>query len=190
MVKRKRKKKTLLSKFPHLTAPVLVAVLLLTYCVNRSTTSVSNNVVEAARYDYTVKVTKVSDGDTFRGTTKEGDDVRFRIYGIDAPESKQAFGKESAAFLAEMIFEKEVGIVVQTQRDRYGRPIVWVYTPEGKDVSTEMLKAGMAWHYKAYDKTEAYANYESEAKAKQLGLWAAKKPTAPWDYRKSKKKAK
>lgn len=37
-------------------------------------------------YDYQVRVVSITDGDTFRGLTKDKKEIRFRIHGIDAPE--------------------------------------------------------------------------------------------------------
>ena len=51
----------------------------------------------------------------------------------------------------------------------------------------EMLKAGMAWHYKKYDSTPAYAQAESEARAAKRGLWQDKNPTEPEQFRKAKR---
>lgn len=135
-----------------------------------------------------VRVVGITDGDTFKGLTNEKQEIRFRIYGIDAPEKNQAFGTRSKQYLSDLIFGKTVVIKVQSRRDRYGRPIVWVYTPAGKDVSAEMLKAGMAWHYKRYDSSPEYARYETNARKSRIGLWADKNPLAPWDFRHNKKK--
>lgn len=132
--------------------------------------------------NYQVKVIAITDGDTFKGLTSNNEEQRFRIYGIDAPERKQAFSAKSKEYLSQLIYGKTVSIKVSS-KDRYGRFIVWVYTPEGNDVSAEMLKSGMAWHYKEYDDTELYANLESEAKTKRIGLWIENDVIAPWDFR-------
>jgi endonuclease YncB( thermonuclease family) len=50
-----------------------------------------------------------------------------------------------------------------------------------------MLKAGMAWHYKQFDKSEEYARFETQARNKKIGLWADKNPIEPWLFRKQKK---
>ena len=134
-------------------------------------------------YDYHIKV--ITDGDTFKGLTKEEKiEIKYRIYGIDAPEKKQDFGAKSKDYLSELIAGKTVGIKTDSQ-DGYGRYIVWVYTPDGKDVSAEMLKAGMAWHYKEYDSSELYETLEIKAKKKKTGLWVDKAPVAPWDFRRN-----
>ena len=135
-------------------------------------------------YDYKIKVISITDGDTFKGLTKkEKIEIKYRIYGIDAPEKKQDFGVKSKEYLSELIAGKMVGIKTDS-RDRYGRYIVRVYTPEGKDVSSEMLKAGMAWHYKEYDNSKLYETLEIEARKKHNGLWSHNRPIAPWIFRK------
>ena len=40
---------------------------------------------------FQVKVIKISDGDTFSAINRDNLELKFRIYGIDAPEKKQAF---------------------------------------------------------------------------------------------------
>ena len=137
--------------------------------------------------DYCVKVVAITDGDTFRGLTKDKEEIRYRIYGIDAPENNQAFGNRSKQQLSDLIFGKTVGIRLD-KIDFFGRPVVWVYTPDGKDVSAEMIRSGMAWHFKKYDKSELYNTLEIEARNKQKGLWFDKNPVPPWDFRRKKKK--
>jgi micrococcal nuclease len=140
-------------------------------------------VCEKLTCDYCVLVFSITDGDTFKGLTKDKEEIKFRIHGIDTPEKKQAFGTKSKEYLSGLIFGKTVGIKFQS-KDRYGRSVVWVYTPDGKDVSAELLKSGMAWHYKKYDDSSKYAYLENEARDKKIGLWADANPVEPWDFRK------
>ena len=138
-------------------------------------------------YDYQVKVVSISDGDTFRGITEDKNEIRFRIHGIDAPERGQPFSRKSQEYLSGLIYNKTVGIIVETEGDRYGRPVVWVYTPDGKDVSAEMIKVGLAWHYKFHSDDEEYARLEKEAQNKKMGLWSDPDPVMPSEARKSKR---
>ena len=138
--------------------------------------------------DYQVKVVGISDGDTFRGLTNDNTEIRYRVYGIDAPEKKQAYGEKSKQYLSSLIYGKTVGIKVKQERDIYGRPVVIVFTPDGKDISAEMLKAGMAWHYFKYDNTSEYKDLEQEARRAKIGLWQDKNPIEPWVFRKIKPK--
>lgn len=138
--------------------------------------------------DYYVEVVKVLDGDTFDGITKDKAELRFRIYGIDAPERTQPYSKKAAEYLSSLILGKKVGIKVQTKRDGWGRPVVWVYTPTGLDVGAELLKAGMAWHFKQYDSSKEYNQLENTARVEKKGLWKEKEPQAPWEFRAEKRK--
>ena len=45
-----------------------------------------------------------------------------------------------------------------------------------------MVRMGMAWWYRRYDKTEELENAERYAKENKIGLWADKNPIAPWDW--------
>ena len=166
--------------------PLLLSILLLSSCGNTSNTTSNTAVCENVFYDYCVKVISISDGDTFRGLTENNEEIKFRIFGIDAPERHQAFGKRSTQYLSDLIFGETVGIKIQ-KTDYFGRLVVWVYTSDDKDVSVEMLKAGMAWHFKKYDKSEEYASLENNARLNRIGLWVDKNPIPPWVFRKSKK---
>ena len=131
---------------------------------------------------FSVKVVGISDGDTFTAINSDNLQLKIRIYGIDAPEKKQAYGNKSKEYLSSLIFGKNITIDVQSQ-DGWGRYIAYVYTPEGKDVSLLMLQAGMAWHFVKYDNTSSYELAENIARGSQRGLWSDKNPTAPWDFR-------
>ena len=110
---------------------------------------------------------------------------KIRLHGIDAPEKKQAFGNASRKFLAGLVANREVR-VAWSKRDRYQRILGTVFV-DGKDANLEMLKAGMAWHYKKYDSNPAYAQAESEARAAKRGLWQDKNPIEPEEFRKTKR---
>jgi len=135
--------------------------------------------------EYTVKVVGISDGDTFTGLTGDNQQIKCRIYGIDAPEKKQDFGNYSKQMLSDLIFGENVHIKIQN-KDRYGRAVVCVNTSDGKDISAEMIITGMAWHYKKYSKDKKYAELENIARKQKIGLWADKNPVAPWEFRKKK----
>ena len=99
---------------------------------------------------FQVKVTGISDGDTFTGLNSDNLQLKFRIHGIDAPEKKQAFGKKAREHLGSLIFKQNVPVHVN-DRDRWDRYIARVATDDGKDVGKEMIQAGLAWHYKHFD---------------------------------------
>ena len=47
------------------------------------------------------QVIRVTDGDTIVVINEDREQVRIRLYGIDAPESDQAFGDEATEFVKE-----------------------------------------------------------------------------------------
>ena len=173
--------------------PLLLIFIFLSSCQNPSERNraeqhnIITSVCENDLYDFCVKVVSISDGDTFRGLTEDKENIKFRIYGIDAPEKHQAFGSRSTQYLSELIFGETVGIKV-VEEDYFGRLVVLIFTHDGKDVSAEMLKAGMAWHFKKYDKSKEYASLEKIAKLKRVGLWSDKNPTPPWNFRRKNKR--
>lgn len=142
------------------------------------------------KVDYSVRVVAVTDGDTFKGLTDDKTQITFRIQGIDAPEKSQDYYQKSKQKLSDLIYGKTAGIIIHKKRDKYGRAIVYVKTPSGEDVGAEMLKSGLAWHYKKYDKSKHYAEFERVAKSKKVGLWSFPNPVPPWEYRANKRKKK
>lgn len=137
--------------------------------------------------DITGNVVGVADGDTI--TVLDADRVqhKIRLTGIDAPEKKQPFGNRSKQSLGDMVFNKTVTVETD-KRDRYGRELGKVLVG-GKDVNLEQVRVGLAWHYKAYERTQsttdrqAYADAENEAKAAKRGLWVDADPIPPWEWR-------
>ncbi len=131
---------------------------------------------------FKVKVTGITDGDTFTAINRDKLQIRFRMNAIDAPERKQAFSSVSTQALKDMIHGKRVTVIVHS-RDPWGRYVVTVKTRKVKDVSAEVLRLGLAWHYKKYDKTPLYAELEERAREQRVGLWKDSNPVAPWDFR-------
>ena len=127
------------------------------------------------------RVVKVADGDTITILDASTAQHKIRLQGIDAPEKKQAFGNASRKFLSGLVANREVR-VTYAKRDRYGRILGTVFV-DGRDINLEMLKAGMAWHYKKYDTNPAYAKAETEARTARRGLWQEKNPTPPETFR-------
>ena len=134
---------------------------------------------------FQVKVIGISDGDTFTGLNSDNLQLKFRIHGIDAPEKKQAFGSKAREHLGSLIFGQNVAVDVN-DRDRWGRYIARVATDDGKDVGKEMIQAGLVWHYKHFDKSEAYAQAEQTAQDNKRGLWSDPRAVAPWEFRHKK----
>ncbi|NDI98128.1 thermonuclease family protein [Flavobacterium sp. LaA7.5] len=132
---------------------------------------------------FTGKVVSIKDGDTFE-VLYDGLAERIRLAEIDCPESKQAFGNVAKKYASDLCFGQTVTVESGGKRDRYGRVVGTVITDNGINVNESLVKAGLAWHYKDYSDSEELAQMEQEARANKVGLWADKRPTAPWNWRK------
>lgn len=131
------------------------------------------------------RVVGISDGDTIKVLSANKQQVKCRLYGIDAPESNQAYGQASKASLSDMVFGKEVNVEVMDQ-DQYGRSVCRIVL-NGVDVNKVQVQRGFAWHYKFYSNDESYARAERDARQQRLGLWAESNPTPPWSFRRNQK---
>ena len=130
---------------------------------------------------FTAKVIGVTDGDTIVVLTDENKQIKIRLEGIDCPESNQDFGTKAKQATVELCFQKTIRIE-QSGTDRYGRMLAFVFVDD-VCINKELLKKGMAWHYKQYNKEEELAKLETEARKNKIGLWSMKEPIAPWDFR-------
>lgn len=125
------------------------------------------------------KVVSIHDGDTITILTEKKQQIKVRLFGIDAPELKQSYGKKSKQFLANLI-AGEVVEVEKSGKDRYKRAIGTIYLND-KDINAQMVANGYAWAYRKFSKK--YTAQESQAKSQKLGLWRDKEPIPPWEWR-------
>jgi endonuclease YncB( thermonuclease family) len=116
-------------------------------------------------------VTSVYDGDTVHikadGT---GETITVRLEGINAPELGEAFGPEARNAARVMLFDKRVQLK-GTDVDVYHRLVARI-TVAGTDSSLELVKAGLACHFKRYSSEAALAAAEIDARAHNRGFWA------------------
>jgi endonuclease YncB( thermonuclease family) len=133
------------------------------------------------------KVVGVSDGDTITVLDSSKTQHKIRLAGIDAPEKAQAFGERSKQHLSDLVFGKTV-TVDWNKTDRYGRTIGKVVV-NGQDANLRQVQAGLAWHYKQYEKEQSasdrssYAQAEVDARTRRIGLWRDAAQIPPWDFR-------
>lgn len=139
------------------------------------------------------RVVKVADGDTITVLVTNVQH-KIRLNRIDAPEKGQAFGNVSRQHLASFVAGKDIEIEWE-KKDKYGRLLgtVWVDVPASgtnaavrTDINLQMVKDGLAWHYKHFDNTKSYADAETAARAAKCGLWKDPNPIPPYEFRKSK----
>ena len=104
---------------------------------------------------------------------------------IDCYEKGQPYNQIARKFTAGLVAGKVVKIW-PTDTDQYGRTIAFVFVGS-TDLNKELLKAGLAWHYKKYSRDPELAKLEFEARSKRVGLWKEQNQIAPWEWRKQKR---
>jgi endonuclease YncB( thermonuclease family) len=121
----------------------------------------------------------VLDGDTIRMGG-----VTYRLWGIDAPESKQtcldgwAAGVEATQALRALIGSQEVQCSSRGI-DRFGRTI-GLCRVDRTDLQAAMVRSGMAWAFTRY--SSDYVDQEKAAIAGRLGVHAHS-CQSPWEWR-------
>lgn len=128
------------------------------------------------------KVIKIKDGDTI-DILFDGKPLTIRFAHVDCPEKKQPFGTVAKQFTADKCFRQVVTIQNENKYDRNKRLIGVVINEEGENVNKELLKAGLAWHYKKYSTDNSYSELEVIARESKVGLWVDNNVIPPWDWR-------
>jgi len=135
-----------------------------------------------------VKLIKVVDGDTIK-VDLDGQIETVRLVGVDAPESVapgkpvECLGKESATFLRNLMDTQPTIYLqndkTQSNRDRYGRLLRFVFSSDGRDVGLELLKAGLAeaklYSCQPHQYWSVYQEAELQAQSQGLGIWDEEK---------------
>ncbi len=121
----------------------------------------------------------ITDGDTLKLNG-----VTYRLWGIDAPETKQdcpdgwAAGRLATTHLQSLISGRNV-ICERKDTDRYGRTVA-ICRAGGEDLGALMVRDGYAWAFLRY--STDYAGQEALAKKEMLGVHRHGCPPA-WDWR-------
>lgn len=118
------------------------------------------------------KVERVVDGDTI--VLSNGSIVRY--VGITAPETNEPLEKESTEANKKLVEGKEVKLEYDNYKgDKFGRILAYLIV-DGKNISVEMARKGMA-QVVIYQKKKPFIYQEEllkaqdEAKKKKLGIW-------------------
>lgn len=155
---------------------------------------------------FTAKVVGIYDGDTIKVISevncnntykknkkfkckneKKITQYKIRLFGIDAPEMGQAFGKQSKKMLSDLIFNKTI-LIEPTGIDIYKRLIANIYL-NNVWINSKMIELGRAWAYRQYLNDDFLVNIEKAARAKKIGIWSLDKQEQipPWSWRKNNK---
>ncbi|EIS1468684.1 thermonuclease family protein, partial [Campylobacter coli] len=128
---------------------------------------------------FKAQVIRAIDGDTIEISTNNKTS-KIRFFGIDAPELKQNFGKQSKAALEKILKDKEV-YIFSKNKDNYGR-IVAIVKLKDVDINQFLVSQGYAWADTYY--TNAYIKEQEKAQKNKLGLWKDDNPIEPYKWRK------
>lgn len=127
------------------------------------------------------KVISVVDGDSM--TLQVGRSrLKLRVAGIDAPEIRQAFGRQAGQSLRQLCAGQDAqydAIAI----DRFGRTVATVRC-NGIDAGRAQVERGMAWaSARSARNDSALKALETMARNSRRGLWSAPHPVAPWHFR-------
>jgi micrococcal nuclease len=128
------------------------------------------------------KVVSVIDGDTYDILIEGHNTIRVRMEGIDAPEKGMPYYRAAKAYLGKLCFKKNVRLET-TGRDNHERLLAFSYLEDGTELSHQMIKSGLAWHFKKYSSDTTLSNLEAEARSAKIGLWSDDRPMPPWENR-------
>jgi micrococcal nuclease len=108
-----------------------------------STTTANGEITQVVPGTVPVQVVRVIDGDTI-DVRSGGEELRVRLFGIDAPERGEPCAEEATDRLVEL-----AGGVVQLLpderiEDRFGRQLRYVYAADGTFIDEAMIAEGFA----------------------------------------------
>lgn len=123
------------------------------------------------------------DGDTIT-VDMNGSVETIRMIGVDTPETHrpntpvQCYGPQAAEFTKNLIGGSKVRLQadpLDTNRDRYGRLLRYVYLPDGRLVESELIKNGYGFAYTLFpfQKKAEFAGQMQAAQNARTGLWSA-----------------
>lgn len=153
----------------------LCILIIITSCKNRSELDPQITLT-------TGKVVSIIDGDTYDLLINDNTTMRIRMEGIDAPEKGMPFYHVSKTYLGNLCKDQKIRLEV-TGKDSHGRTLAYSYLPDGRELSHEMIKVGLAWHFNKYNSDPVLATLEIEARKAKIGLWIDDDPMSPWENR-------
>ncbi len=136
------------------------------------------------------QVIKVLDGDSIV-VRRGGKTYEIRLYGIDAPEYRQAYSNKAKQYTKRLTYRRTVSLSTKDV-DRYGRLVALVRC-QGRLVNRELVRNGLAWVYPKYCRIPSLCRelkkLERQARKQRRGLWKQKHPVSPWEWKRRKRQA-
>lgn len=136
-----------------------------------------------APFAFSESVIRVIDGDSLVISPNR----EIRLYGIDAPEYDQPYGKVAQLYLEKLLTDNEFSIEKCFPHKDTRNVCILTINSEGRsaDIGEVMVKAGYAHDYFKYSRGK-YLQIEREAKANHRGMWKEDVVNIkPWKHRHS-----
>jgi endonuclease YncB( thermonuclease family) len=130
---------------------------------------------------YPARVIRIVDGDTVELLLADNSHPNIRLASIDAPERGQPYGAVATDVL--QAYVGKLVTVLQSEIDRYGRPVAFVIDEQGLNINVAMIQSGYAWHYSKYSVDPVLQQMQQQARGQRLGLWQDQQPIAPDQWR-------
>jgi len=126
-------------------------------------------------------IVRVDDGDSV--LAREGThSIRLHLDGVDAPELSQQFGPEARQYLSELVVNRTIRVRVTARAARDGESRARLELG-GVDVSTMLLRRGLARYCGRHSDDSRLQQAEAEARKAGRGLWAQPDLPSPWQHR-------
>lgn len=133
-----------------------------------------------ARYDRRPgTVAHVVDGDTLDVDLGDGETIRVRLLGIDAPESQGPsieFGRQATSYATARVEGKAITLRLDElarPRDKYQRLLAYVYLADNDMLNDALVRDGWAFAHREYpcDFSGQFEASENAARAARRGMW-------------------
>ncbi|MEO0667177.1 MAG: thermonuclease family protein [Pseudomonadota bacterium] len=115
--------------------------------------------------------------------------TEIRIYGVDAPELNHPWGQKAKWAMVALCKGHNIRArIVET--DDHGRTVAMCYLPDGRDLSAEMVKQGLALDWPKFSQGD-YRTFEPPGVRKKLWLADARQKGRMhvWDQFEERRKA-
>ena len=137
-----------------------------------------------AHAEFKARVVTVHEGDRLT-IYHQGRSQTVNLEGIDCPELNQPYGKQAKHATAAYLGGREI-LVRALAKDRQGRLWADIYLFDGRRVSDELVKEGLAWA-RAGTGDARLSDLEELARAEGRGLWSDQHPVPPWKWKPAKR---
>jgi micrococcal nuclease len=131
----------------------------------------------AAQKPSEARVIAVNDGDTVTIRMNNGK-YRARLIGLDAPEmGQESWGSEAREHLRKLLKDSRWLVSVETditQYDKYGRLLIYLWSPDGEMLNERMLLDGYAVLFTIQPNSryvDRFRNAQRKAREEKKGIW-------------------